>query len=189
MTAPLGQASCGSKQPSATSSDKLVIKRVFIMNEFSLDHFQSLLCSVTDAIGEAPLNQQLEDLLNERFPSGGDTFLAIESSCHAGIEAGVLCQREAAGIKFGRVVEACPEIGNFSVDVVQMKDVKGPHHRHPQGEIDLIIPISDGAKFDGRGAGWLVYGADSAHFPTVSDGEALVLYLLPNGEIEFTRTR
>lgn len=35
--------------------------------------------------------------------------------------------------------------------------------------------------------GWLVYGAGTAHDPTVTGGRALVLYLLPGGAIEFTR--
>jgi hypothetical protein len=68
-----------------------------------------------------------------------------------------------------------------------MNDLAGPHHRHPKGEIDLIMPIDPGAKFDGQPAGWLVYGPDSAHSPTVTGGRALVLYLLPEGQIEFTR--
>ncbi|MBP6368696.1 MAG: DUF4863 family protein, partial [Burkholderiales bacterium] len=42
------------------------------------------------------------------------------------------------------------------------------------------------ATFDGQGAGWVVYGPGSAHSPTVAGGRALVLYLLPQGAIEFT---
>jgi len=44
-----------------------------------------------------------------------------------------------------------------------------------------VVPIT------GRPAGWCVYPAGSAHRPTVSGGRALVLYLLPAGQIEFTR--
>jgi hypothetical protein len=68
-----------------------------------------------------------------------------------------------------------------------MEDVAGPHHRHPTGEIDLVLPLSGDARFDGRGAGWVVYGPGSAHRPTVRGGKALVLYLLPQGAIEFTK--
>ncbi|SDQ34798.1 DUF4863 family protein [Paraburkholderia tuberum] len=75
----------------------------------------------------------------------------------------------------------------FSVDVVDMQDIAGPHHVHPHGEIDLIMPLTDGATFDGHPAGWCVYGPGSAHRPTVANGRALVLYLLPQGAIEFTR--
>ncbi len=157
------------------------------MSDFSLADFQTLLQKVTNVMDGQSLNQALEDKLNALFPCNSDVFKAIEDSCHAGIKAGVLCQQEAGGIKYGRVITACSELAGCSVDVVYMKDIKGPHHRHPRGEIDLIMPIAAEAKFDGRGAGWLVYGADSAHSPTVSEGDALVLYLLPNGEIQFTR--
>ena len=67
-----------------------------------------------------------------------------------------------------------------------MHDIAGPHHTHPNGEIDLILPLDPGARFDGRPAGWLVCPPGSAHRPTVSGGRALVLYLLPQGRIDFT---
>ena len=50
----------------------------------------------------------------------------------------------------------------------------------------MIMPLSDDAKFDGNGVGWLVYGPNSAHQPTVTDGKVIILYLLPDGAIEFT---
>ncbi len=96
-----------------------------------------------------------------------------------------MCDQEMGGIKFGRVIKQGPETHGFSVDVVQMTDLKGPYHRHPNGEIDMIMPIGGDAEFDGHGAGWLVYGPETAHYPTVSGGEALVLYLLPDGAIDF----
>jgi hypothetical protein len=49
------------------------------------------------------------------------------------------------------------------------------------------MPIEGDAHFDGRAAGWLVCPPGSAHRPTVTAGRALVLYLLPDGQIEFTR--
>ena len=52
---------------------------------------------------------------------------------------------------------------------------------------DLIMPIKGNAEFGNHGAGWVVYEPGSAHNPTVTNGAALVLYLLPDGEIEFTR--
>ena len=61
---------------------------------------------------------------------------------------------------------------------------RGPSKRG--GEIDLIMPLDEGALFDGLPAGWMVTPAGSAHCPTVSGGRALVLYLLPQGRIEFT---
>jgi hypothetical protein len=71
--------------------------------------------------------------------------------------------------------------------VVDMTDIAGPHHLHPEGEVDLVMPVEGEARFDGCPAGWLVMPPGSAHRPTVSQGRALVLYLLPNGKIDFTK--
>ena len=68
-----------------------------------------------------------------------------------------------------------------------MRDIAGPHHAHPLGEIDLVMPQEGDATFDSRPAGWVVMPPGSAHRPTVTDGRSLVLYLLPEGRIEFTK--
>ncbi len=68
-----------------------------------------------------------------------------------------------------------------------MPSLEGPHHCHPRGEIDLVMPIEGEARFDDHPAGWVVYAGGTAHHPTVSHGRALVLYLLPEGSIEFIR--
>ena len=151
------------------------------------EKFQALIAHVTAAIAGMPLDKQLEAFLNERFPAGGAEFAAIAEACRAAVAAGWMCEREHGGIKFGRVIKPCPELHGFSVDVVEMADVVGPHHAHPNGEIDMIMPLEADARFDRHGAGWLVYGPGSAHRPTVAGGRAYVLYLLPQGAIEFTR--
>jgi hypothetical protein len=151
--------------------------------------FKELVSQVTDAIKGAPLDGALAESLNRDFPPDGPVFKAIEDACHKGIEEGWMCKQEHGGIKFGRVLKADDELSGFSVDIVRMTPVKGPHHRHPNGEIDMIMPITPDAKFDEHPRGWLVYGPDTAHHPTVTEGEAIVLYLLPEGAIEFTRNK
>ena len=151
------------------------------------EQFRNLVTPLTNRIQGKPLDAKLEADLNLAFPPSGPAFTEIFQACRKAIDAGWMCNREAGGIKFGRVFKQGPETHGFSVDVVDMNDVKGPRHRHPNGEIDLIMPLAPGAKFDGRGAGWLVYGPDTAHSPTVTEGRALVLYLLPDGAIEFTK--
>lgn len=157
------------------------------MPTFSVADFKSLIATITDTIADQALNQDLEDALNQQFPADGEVFQAITTACHAGIASGELAKYEGGGIKYGRAIKPTADLHGYSVDVVDMSDIAGPHHRHPLGEIDMIMPVAPSAEFDGRGAGWLVYGPDSAHAPTVSSGRALVLYLLPNGEIEFSR--
>lgn len=150
----------------------------------ALEEFEALIKQVTSAIKDDTLDGSLGDRLNAEFPADSEAFKAIQTACTEGIAEGWMCDQEYGGIKFGRVIK---DVDGFSVDVVQMKDVVGPHHRHPKGEIDMVMPATSDAKFDGQGSGWVVYGPDSAHNPTVTDGEAVVLYLLPDGEIEFTR--
>ena len=151
------------------------------------DEFTALMASITGRIQDRPLDKALEADLNRLFPAEGVVVRAVESACHAGIAAGWMCNREHGGIKYGRVVKPGPATHGFSVDVVEMADVAGGHHRHPTGEIDLIMPLATTATFDGHGAGWLVYEPGTAHYPTVAAGKALVLYLLPQGAIEFTK--
>lgn len=157
--------------------------------------FQALIASLTATLAGRPLDAQLAAELNRDHPPGSLTYEALAAACRAGVADGRMCQHEAGGIRYGRVIKATPATHGFSVDVVDMADVAGPHHRHPHGEIDLVMPLADGAGlqpggqacFDGQPAGWKVYGPDTAHRPTVSGGRALVLYLLPQGAIEFTR--
>jgi hypothetical protein len=152
-----------------------------------IEQFSTLIAALTAFIGAKALTPQLEHELNSAFPVGGAKFQEIFSACQQAIAAGWMCNRQAGGIKFGRVIKPGAASDGFSVDVVDMDNIVGPHHRHPNGEIDLVMPLSSGATFDGRGAGWRVYGPGSSHSPTVSRGRALVLYLLPEGSIEFTQ--
>lgn len=151
------------------------------------EKFQDLIASVTATLQGKPLDAALGGELNSRLAPSSETFKAIRNACHDAIAAGWMCNREGSGFKYGRAIKPGPATHGFSVDVVAMADMAGPHHRHPNGEIDMIMPITPGAEFDGHGEGWLVYGPDTAHKPTVSKGRALVLYLLPGGAIEFSR--
>lgn len=151
------------------------------------DEFTPLITRITGEINGRPLDADLADYLNRTFPPGNQAFEDIKAACQAAIAEGWMCNREAGGIRFGRAVKPGAATHDFSVDVVIMNDVKGPHHRHPSGEIDMVMPVTPQARFDGHGEGWCVYGPDTAHHPTVTGGEAVVLYLLPKGEIDFTK--
>lgn len=153
-----------------------------------VEKFTRLLAEVTVAIAGQPLDAALEARLNAGFPAAGDYFRAVRKACAEAVAAGWMCQQGEGSRKFGRILQPAAATHGFSVDVVDITDLVGPHHRHPTGEIDMIMPLDAAALFDGRGEGWLVYPPGSAHRPTVSKGRALILYLLPNGEIEFAAT-
>ncbi len=151
------------------------------------DEFRVQLADLTARIAGRPLDAALDAWLNRELGPGTASWQALKAACQAGVAEGWLCQREGGGIRYGRIFKPAPDLHGFSVDVVDMADCAGPHHVHPNGEIDLIMPIEGDARFDGRPAGWLVCPPGSAHHPTVAGGRALVLYLLPDGAIHFTR--
>ncbi len=148
--------------------------------------FLGLIGGIADAIADQPLDGALEQRLNTAFPVNGTVFQRLTDLCAIGEAEGWLMQRTAGGIKYGRAVKPGSSAGRFSVDVVRMKDVAGPHHIHTSGEIGAVMTIARTPRFDGKPAGWYVYAPGSDHHPTVSGGEAYVLYLLPDGAIEFT---
>jgi len=152
------------------------------------DGFKQLIAALAEQIAGRPLDEDLERWLNQHHGTASATYHAIKEACVTGVAEGWMCEREGGGIRYGRVLKPADELHRFSVDVVDMRDVAGPHHVHPRGEIDLIMPLEGDPRFDGRPAGWCVYPPGSAHRPTVSAGRARVLYLLPEGQIEFTRS-
>ena len=152
----------------------------------SEQQFLQLMSRIAGEIAGMPVGATMEQHLNARFPADGEDFAALKKLCGEGEAEGWLMNREAGGIRFGRAIKPGNEAGDFSVDVVRMKDVRGPHHIHTNGEIGAILPISGDPRFDRRGAGWYVYQAGSDHHPTVEGGDAYVVYLLPGGAIEFT---
>jgi hypothetical protein len=151
------------------------------------ERFTDLIAGLTATLNGRALDASLAEALNREHGPDSASYRALFDACRAGVAAGWMCEREAGGIRYGRVVKPTPATHGFSVDVVEMSDCAGPHHTHPNGEIDLLMPLEGDARFDGAPAGWVVYGPGSAHRPTVSGGRALVLYLLPEGAIQFTQ--
>lgn len=145
------------------------------------------LAALTAQIAGRPLDAALDAWLNVEHGAGSATFRTLLAACQQGVAEGWLCNREGGGIRYGRIFKPADDLHGFSVDVVDMDRIAGPHHTHPLGEIDLVMPIEGDALFDGRPAGWLVCPPGSAHPPTVTGGRALVLYLLPEGRIDFTK--
>jgi hypothetical protein len=149
--------------------------------------FQQLVAPIALFARGRALDAALQRDLNLEFSPQGELFQRIEQACHAGIAEGWMCAEGDAKRRFGRIFEAGDATHGFSVDVVDITDLVGNHHRHPTGEIDMIMPVTPQATFDGHRAGWLVYAPGSGHRPTVSGGRALILYLLPDGKIEWTQ--
>ncbi len=155
----------------------------------TVEEFKSLLGPVIDLVTRTGIDSELSGELNRRFPPGGEVFDSIENACHEAIAEGWMCANGDPGRRWGRVIEPCQETGGLSVDVVDLTDLVGSHHGHPGGEICMVMPITPEARFDGTSRGWCVFEPGSGHHPTVTNGEALILYMLPDGKIDYTEPR
>ena len=129
--------------------------------------FKEHIAKLTAQLVGRPLDADLDTWLNVEHGVGSRTYEQLKASCQTGVVEGWLCEREGGGIRYGRIFKPSPDLHGFSVDVVDMQDIAGPHHAHPLGEIDLVMPLesngSSNAKFDNRPAGWPARSA--AHFP------------------------
>ena len=147
-----------------------------------IETFRPLIDAARDLDLSDPAAAEAE--LQRRFDPTGPQAAALVEQLKGLLEEGRIAERGELPVKFGRVSKAVPETDDHSIDVVLMNG-PGPLHRHPQGEIDFCIPMDGSPTFDGRPAGWVVYGPGSEHVPTVADGTMLIVYLLPTGAIEF----
>lgn len=154
----------------------------------SRETFYQALQPATDIIGANAFDAQLTAALNAAMGPESAAFDALEKAVTAATVDGWVFDGAHKGLKFGRPVKPSPETHNLSVDVVRYRDQKGPYHRHPNGEVCLVLPVDDGAEFDGCQRGWCVYPAGSGHYPEISRGEAIVVYWLPEGAIDFKAT-
>lgn len=119
--------------------------------------------------------------LEERLPLDGAVMGAVEAALRKAALEGDLLDREMGGVRFGRLAK---EAGGFSIDCV-LSAGPGPRHRHPKGEIDLLLAVDGEPSFDGNRPGWAVYAPGSEHVPAVSGGTMLILYFLPEGQIDW----
>jgi hypothetical protein len=155
------------------------------MTQSPQDNFASLVAELTSWLGGRSLDSALAEELNRVFPPESSLFSGLAAACTAGLDAGWLGNRGEPPLRYGRAIKPGPATHGFSIDVVLMSDVAGPEHTHPNGEVDMVVPIDAAAKFEGHGAGWVVFAPGSVHAPTVVGGSAAVLYALPDGAIRF----
>jgi hypothetical protein len=90
-------------------------------------------------------------------------------------------KRSPEGIGFGRLLKPAESAHGASIDVVDMRDVAGAPHTHPNGEVSLCVPLTRAPTFEGRAEGIVVMPPGSRHVPETRGGRMLIAYLLPGG--------
>ena len=119
--------------------------------------------------------------LNAEVPFDGPQVSAIFGLCRQGLEEGWLTPRSAGdAVQFGRLHK---DMGGYAVDAVVMDNAKGMGHTHTRGEFNMCFALEGEPRFDGHPPGWVVFGHESHHVPTVTGGKMLFLYFTPGGEV------
>ncbi|MDG1491597.1 MAG: DUF4863 family protein [Planctomycetota bacterium] len=122
--------------------------------------------------------------LTARLDPGSPEGLRLSQALVELLEAGKVADRGAPPVRYSRAAKASEETADFSIDVVDMTGA-GPRHRHPNGEVNWCVPLEGAPTFGGHAPGWVVEPPGSEHVPTVSGGRMLIVYLLPQGAIDF----
>jgi len=149
-----------------------------------LDTFQPLLRAAQGLDLSSPAKARAE--LVKRFDPAAPAAKALEQELVALLAAGKVAERGELPVKYGRVAKAGAPTLDFSIDVVHMNGA-GPLHRHPNGEVNYCIALEGQPTFDGHPPGWVVFPPESRHVPTVAGGTMLIVYLLPQGAMEFLK--
>lgn len=137
---------------------------------------------------------ELEAILNAEYGPGSSTFDTLANLAKIGVAEGWAANEEVQGVKYrrSRLVEPCAETFYFSITLVYMESdaaFRGDYHKHPYGEINLIVPLTPGAEIAGPN-GWCSHGwtspePGSHHYPEVRGGAAIALFYLPAGRISY----
>ena len=124
--------------------------------------------------------------LDAEYPLDGAFAVALRAAMEAGVADGSVCHLGEDPVRYSRLFKSSEQSAGLSADAVLMS-APGPRHVHPNGEVDLCFALDGEPRFDGNPPGWTVYAPGSQHVPTVRGGTMLILYLLPQGAIEFVR--
>jgi hypothetical protein len=148
---------------------------------------------------------EMERWLNEKYGKQSGLYQDLARLIKAGVKEGWAANQEVEGPNYrrSRILDPSPETFHFSITAVYMdskdprrfKDedenevLRGQYHGHPYGELNMVIPIDDGAELRGlqgwQGPGWTAPDPGSRHFPEVKGGALIALFYLPAGRISY----
>jgi len=123
--------------------------------------------------------------LAQEFPLDHPQVRAVEALVRRGVSEGWLCDRGEPDARFSRVAKPDPRTRGMSVDIVSLAGA-AVRHTHPKGELTLGFAVEgDAPRFDGQPPGWTFHGPGSTHTPEVTGGRMLLLYVLPDGAVQW----
>jgi Domain of unknown function (DUF4863) len=148
---------------------------------------------------------EVEQWLNTKHGIKSALYSDLSRLITVGVEVGWAADIEIAGPRYRRSQLFLPssETFFFSATAVLMDSTdntqgnaedsfRGGYHSHPYGEINLVVPLNEGAALAGPNGwcygGWTAPAPASHHFPEVKGGAVVSLAFLPAGRIAFDVT-
>jgi hypothetical protein len=147
-----------------------------------------------ESIRNKTAGEELESWLNATHGPGDAVWDDLAAIITEGVEQGWAANVEVdgPGYRRSRIAEPSRELSWFSVTAVYMNSVpvyRGQYHQHPYGELNMVVPLDDGAQLGGprgwQGAGWTAPDPASHHYPEVRGGAVIALFFLPAGRISY----
>ncbi len=158
-----------------------------------------------------PLLQEVKDMtagteweqwLNATYGLESELYQDLSRLITLGVNEGWAADVEVAGPRYRRAQLAAPsaETFFFSMTGVLLDSTgnsqsnpegsfRAGYHAHPYGEINLVVPLNEGAALAGPNGwcygGWTAPAPGSHHFPEVKNGAVFSLTFLPAGRIAF----
>lgn len=167
-----------------------------------LDDLVARFIPFLEEIKDMTAGDATERWLNAKYGVDSEWYADVAARIAQGVKDGWLAHAEVAGPRYRRAQLAPPsaETNFFSITAILLDSTensqnnaegsfRGGYHLHPYGEINLAVPLNDGAALAGpdgwRHGGWTAPAPGSEHFPEVKGGAVLSLTFLPAGRIAF----
>lgn len=147
----------------------------------TLDAVRDVLAPIAITVGALDLSdpEAARVALTERFPLS--SLHMVREIVLSANTAGILTPKKATDtLTFGRVAKPQPELGDCSIDAVDMRGAGAPH-LHPNGEVSLCFAVDGDPRFVGYPEGFVVVAPGSRHVPEVTGGRMVIVYFLPGG--------
>lgn len=148
---------------------------------------------------------ETERWLNRTYGPDSELYRTLARLVRKGVEDGWAANVEVDGPLYrrSRIAEPSGRTSWFSITAVYMDSTgnrqgnpqdayRGQYHVHPYGELNLVVPLDEGAALMGPNgwceAGWTAPAPGSHHYPEARGGAVIALFFLPAGRIAYPAT-
>ena len=147
-----------------------------------------------DQVKDMTPGTAVEQWLNRTCGPRSALYEDLSRLIKVGVAEGWAANIEVDGRRYRRskIYEPSAETFYFSITAVFMdskENYRGNYHLHPYGELNMVVPLDQGAVLAGPsgwcGAGWTAPAPGSHHFPEVEGGALIALFFLPAGRISY----